>query len=156
MLKPVAFFPTMPESLNRDIETRDAILAPFFAKTEEARKGRGYPWAGYCGGIRYYEGLTVAALMLLASQGFVDLDEQQNESPTIREFLALGIRFPNDVTFHGYAVSTDRDDYRLSVEGLEVEGTRSPELKRALNTLKKNREPDEMRRDDTFLRFWWD
>lgn len=71
------------------------------------------------GGIERFSGLDVGRLDALLAAGHADPYERHNEAPSIaefREFLAAHPRF----TAHGYAVGPQRDDYRLSIEGVEL------------------------------------
>jgi len=71
------------------------------------------------GGTEQFYNLTLKKLLKLIEYKFVDLDETQNNSPPIREFLELLKKYPDEnVTLHGYIVSPERDDYRVSIEGL--------------------------------------
>jgi hypothetical protein len=93
---------------NMDQDRRDSLI-PF--KNDR--------WnAGYLGGIRRYEGLDVEVLGQLINEGFVDLEERQNNAPTIRRFYNFMKRYP-EFKAHGYVVDKEREDYRLSVEGVE-------------------------------------
>ena len=49
---------------------------------------------------------------------FIDLEDNQNNSPTVREFIEFMEKYP-DYTVMGYTVSIDRDDYRVSLDGIE-------------------------------------
>jgi len=47
-------------------------------------------------------------------------DNDLKKPPTIGEFWELLKKYPNErVTLHGYIVSPGRDDYRITIEGLE-------------------------------------
>lgn len=66
-----------------------------------------------------FDSLPVASLRLLIDEGFAELDDQQNEAPTLGEFLAFGDeREELGVTFMGYAVEPSRPDCRISIEGM--------------------------------------
>lgn len=67
-----------------------------------------------------YDNLTGDALDTLIKEGFADEDEQQNSCPCIREINAFLHAHPN-FTAHGYIVTPERSDYRVSIEG--VSGT---------------------------------
>lgn len=74
------------------------------------------------GGVKGFKGLSVEALNALVAEGFVDVEERQNSSPSVGEFLAFMREWP-EVKAHGYVVSPDRDDYRVSLEGVECDLT---------------------------------
>ena len=99
------------KELNRDIKTRDEVLF-----------GKYNPDRYHFGGIARFEGLDVETLKWLLEHNFADPDETQNDSPTIEEFLDFMERHP-EFTAHGYAVTDKRDDYRISIEGVETNET---------------------------------
>jgi len=67
--------------------------------------------------IVYYSCMDVGTLTQLISLGFADPEMTQNDSPTIEEFVEFMTRYPSCVA-HGYVVSPNRDDCRVSIEGL--------------------------------------
>lgn len=82
----------------------------------------------YSGGTERFQGLTLGIIEVLASEGFLDPNEQQNEAPTIRELVEFMGKYPNEpLTAHGYTVHSRRNDYRVSFEGLQYMGTNPPE-----------------------------
>ena len=84
----------------------------------EARRGEllGLEMASDFDIVRYH-GLTATNLAALVAEGFADPEETQNDSPSIGEFLAFMEGHPWALA-HGYAVGPQRDDYRVSVEGM--------------------------------------
>ena len=92
--------------LNKDVKSRDEII---FGKFEPKR---------YVGGIRRFDGLSLKKLKQLVELNFIDLEDYQNNSPTVREFIEFMEKYP-DYTVMGYTVSIDRDDYRISLDGIE-------------------------------------
>ena len=91
---------------NKQVKSRDTII---FGNYDEKR---------YMGGIARFEGLKLPELIALATEGFLDLQEMQNCAPCIGEFMEFMARY-SGYTAHGYVVSANRDDYRVSIEGLE-------------------------------------
>ena len=71
------------------------------------------------GGIVRFEGLGLRELETLVSEGFADPEDCQNHAPSLGEILAFMRRFP-DFTAHGYAVDPERNDYRVSIEGVHL------------------------------------
>ena len=69
------------------------------------------------GGVRYFNAMSVDTAKKLLDLNFIDPDDAQNLSPTAQEM----INFCDDGTdkwyLHGYVVSPDRDDCRISFEG---------------------------------------
>ena len=66
----------------------------------------------------HFEDLTLDKLDELIKKKFVDPDEQQNDAPSIGEFRDWMEQHPT-FTAHGYAVCHPREDYRVSIEGVE-------------------------------------
>ena len=72
----------------------------------------------YRGGWRRFENLSLDTLKQLVDQNYIDLDERQNNSPSVREIMEFMEKYP-DYTAHGYVISAKRPDYRVSLEGVE-------------------------------------
>ena len=72
----------------------------------------------YLGGIRRFESLSVSGLQNLLALNAIDPEEQHNCAPTTQEIYDF-MKDHDNFTAHGYAVSTSRDDYRISLEGVE-------------------------------------
>lgn len=92
--------------LNRDYEKRDKII---FGAYEPDK---------YYGGIRRFQRLDFGKMEELVANNFVDLDDAQNLAPTAGVFYSFLKKYP----FYyvgGYAVSPNRDDYRVSFDELE-------------------------------------
>ena len=98
-------------ALNTDIKSRDEIIF-----SDGYVKDKYYP-----GGIRKYTGLNVDKLRMLIDQNFADEDERQNECPSIGEIYKFMQKHPS-FTAHGYTVDIARDDYRVSIEGVDKGG----------------------------------
>ena len=107
----------MPQ-LNPDFEERDRLLF-----------GRAVSWADELTGVKRFRGLGGSALRELVARNFADPEESQNGSATLGDFLKFLEKHPQ-VTAHGYAVSPKREDYRVSLEGLEYDGAVSADLQR--------------------------
>jgi hypothetical protein len=71
------------------------------------------------GGIKSFGLIELDILEILFRERFIDPSDRQNESPTMQEFLGFMRKHPAAVA-HGYAVSPNRDDYRVTIEGLRV------------------------------------
>lgn len=69
----------------------------------------------YLGGIRRFQNIDVQTLNTLVAHNYIELSECQNDSPSTEEFLEYAKAHP-DIRFCGYAVSPDRDDYRITIE----------------------------------------
>jgi len=72
------------------------------------------------GGLQFLENLRPEGLNALLDNGFICPDECQNDSPSIAEYKAFAERHPDErtLTFFGYFVSPDRDDCRISLDGI--------------------------------------
>ena len=78
--------------------------------------------------------------------------DKQNEAPTLGEFLEF-MKLHPEFKAHGYIVSNDRDDRRITIEGLE--GTAKDEL--SLTEFKNLCEyADEFRCENGNCFSWWD
>lgn len=127
---------------NKDIETRDKII---YGRYREKK----YKY----GGTLHYEGLTVGTMKELMDQKFLDPEERQNSSPTVQEIYDFMCTYPG-YTAHGYTVSADRDDYRVSVEGvMKPEQAATPEECQAFLRLFEN--ADELRVEG-YMYCWFD
>jgi hypothetical protein len=71
-----------------------------------------------CGGITPFKGLSAANFKALIDEGFLDPHGAQNYSPEAHEFLSFIEEHPH-FTAHGYAVSPERGDCRVSIEGIQ-------------------------------------
>ena len=94
-----------PRPLRRNAENRDELI---FGE---------YNPDAYIGGVRYFENLSLDTLKTLLEKKYIEADERQNNSPTTAEIKAFMERYP-DYTAHGYAVSINRRDYRVTLEGV--------------------------------------
>ena len=75
----------------------------------------------YSGGYRSFDKLTLETLNKLIENGFVNLLDSQNNAPNIRDFASFMEKFlAEDVTAHGYLISPERTDYRITIVGLEA------------------------------------
>ena len=97
--------------LNKDVNRRDQIVF-----------GEPYNKSDYkFGGIVRFREMDLETLDTLFKENFIDPNETQNDSPTTLEIFEFMKAHP-DFTCHGYAVSPERDDYRISIEGVEYHG----------------------------------
>jgi len=98
------------ELTEEQFDDRDKMMEPFFitGPTDD----------DWFGGVRHYSDLDAATLKQLIAKGYADPEERQNRAPSIGEILEVIDRCP-ELTAHGYVVSRDRDDARISIEGVE-------------------------------------
>lgn len=74
----------------------------------------------YMGGVASFERLCIWDLEELIKNNFVDLDDSQNNSPTAKEFYNFVKNNGFSGDFHGYVVEKNRSDYRVTIEGIEI------------------------------------
>lgn len=130
---------------------------PLFNKdTKRRAEVLGIPDDYPSGGIRKFKNATVEQIKTLIDENFLAPSDRQNFSPTAGEFLDFMQNYP-EVRAHGYVVSPDRDDYRVTIEGLEC-----PEFKLTedsfglyINFVKLCRHADELEINSE-LYSWWD
>lgn len=130
---------------NKDQTTRDALMQPY-CSTGKYPTDLSKPYD-----IASFEGLPLKVLKQLLKLRFADPDETQNDSPSILEFVEY-LKANKDATVHGYIVSMDRPDYRVSIEGLHQP---SGDKKSIVNFVEFNRGADELDISGV-LRSWWD
>lgn len=136
------------KALNKDVNRRDELI---FGAYEPDK---------YSGGIRYFN-CDVNLLRQLVEEKFADPSETQNNSPSIQDMLDTFSDIADDtnVEFGGYAVSPDRDDYRVTIESVDVfvPKENENELSMLVETL---RYADEFSMDPTgdgfIIHAWWD
>ncbi len=74
----------------------------------------------YLGGVRHFECMRLEYVKELIEKGYLDPEDQQNFSPTAKEMIAFveALDHSEDWLFEGYAVSPDREDCRVTLDGL--------------------------------------
>lgn len=78
-------------------------------------------WREQGSGLLRFAGLDGrAAAQLLDRLPAQDLEDRQNDSPTLGAFLRSAAAHPDVVELHGYCVGPDRNDERFSVEGVLI------------------------------------
>ena len=76
------------------------------------------------GGTERFEGMTLKVINELVRNNFLDLAHSFNNSPTMGYFKNFMEKYPNEgLTAHGYQISPEREDYDVSIEGLEASST---------------------------------
>ena len=115
-----------------------------------------YDERNYHGGIRSFEKLDLATAASLLQKGYLSVDEQQNNSPTVGEILEFCTthELAKNWTLHGYAVSRDRADIRVSIEGIDGAGPFSTETIIAFAQL--FHDADEFDLDTDSAHCWYD
>ncbi len=106
------------------------------------------------GGAESFAGLSVGTMQTLIELGFLDPNGNQNGSPTIAEFLRFMKRFP-EFTAIGYATHPDRQDARVTIEGVEASGAiLSAEAAAEFRELAATADECDISTD--YARCWWD
>lgn len=120
------------EKITRDVscKERDTILW-----------GEPKDWSHSMSGIFSFRNLSAMKCRELLEKGFADPEDCQNSAPSFLEITEFLERNPN-FTGHGYAVSPDRNDYRVTIEGVEAHGP--------LSNSEKNEFVDLFRQADDF------
>ena len=117
----------------------------------------------YSGGIRRFDDLTIENLQELSGKKFIDEEDRQNEGPMVKKILSITSKIKeNDssakIFFHGYAVSPDRDDYRVSIDAITVSTENcniiEDEIYAPLREMCSN--ADDLDIDENELYAWWD
>ena len=125
-----------------NVNQRDRIL---FGEDYDPRK--------YLGGIRRFSDLDYNGLNELFRLGVIDPEDRQNDAPETSEFLEF-LRSNPGFTVHGYAVSPERDDYRVSLEGVNLDGDYT--FKELRDFVMMFRFADEFSIDKGGLHCWYD
>lgn len=128
--------------MNKDIKRRDEIIF-----------GEYKPDDYKFGGVKQFSGLPLETLKLLIEEGFLDPEDCQNNSPSAEEFMNFIEQHP-DFTAHGHAVDSTRDDYGVTIEGIELFGARSRETEREFVMFSQH--ADDFVFNDKALFCWWD
>lgn len=126
---------------NKDYKLRDSMLNCKFG--DDIDKDYDIFW---------FDGLDAIGLQRLVDLRFADVEEYQNSSPTIGEILEFLKKNPS-FTAHGYAVTPLRDDYRISIEGVEGKTDNRDEID---NFIKLFRHADDFRFESGYAYAWFD
>lgn len=103
--------------------------------------------------IAEFEDLDYLSLQELINAKFINPASRQNASPLFGDFLDFLSRYPSVKTF-GYAVSPNREDYRIALTGLTVDGQDvSKDLRACFAKFAKTADEIDLT-DDLYC--WWD
>ena len=124
--------------------------------TEEQDKERcelvGVDAKNFFGGCARFVGMTYKTLKTLVDKGYADPADNTNGSTTLGEYLEFMKEHPR-FKAHGYVISNDRDDRRITVEGIEAE---SVTIKEMVAFTDLDRMADEFEATQSYCRSWWD
>lgn len=137
-----------------DIPEREKIIHPYLSTygNDQSQKAK----ESWFGGKRDFKNMPVNAVEKLMNKGFLDPDGNQNGSWTAKEMLGFMKDMKKkgfDVRAHGYEISADRDDTRITIEGLmTADGKPIKDFEFIEEWMKFNEGADEM----DLTRSWWD
>lgn len=124
--------------------------------TEEQDKERrelvGVNDKNFFGGCASFSGMTYNTLQKLVDKGYADLEDNTNGSTTLGEYLDFMKEHPR-FKAHGYIVSNDREDRRVTVEGLEAGKVTIKEVE---DFIQLDRYADEFEATQDYCWSWWD
>jgi hypothetical protein len=131
-----------------DHRQRDLILKGFFDSKE------------YVGGTKRFSKLPLELLELLVLEGHTDPEDYQNNSPSIKDLLVFARQMSEKgyyFFFGGYAVSPSRDDYRVSIDTINIKYyfDNSNHLNNKIIE-KFFKDADEKDVEQGSMRFWYD
>lgn len=69
------------------------------------------------GGYTRYDFANIETLKTLIQKGYLNPHEAFNDSPCVFEFIEFMEKYP-EFKAHGYIVDNERDDRRISIEGV--------------------------------------
>jgi len=87
-------------------------------------------------GIGHFSGLTPERYEKLLAHGFIVPDDCQNYSPPADEMYNF-CKLKSGFTMHGYAVSREREDCRISIEGVEGRADTLPAIASFVNSFRR-------------------
>lgn len=137
-----------------EIPEREQLIHPYLrtygmVKTQEEKE----KWSG---GLRYFKNMPIEVVEQLMKKKFLNPKDRQNVSPTAQEMLDFMKKMKKlgfDVRAHGYEISADRDDTRVTIEGvMTADEDVIHDSKFRKEWVKFNAEADEL----NFKRSWWD
>lgn len=123
-----------PEKLRKRPGKKDDLVRKRWkdaARREQIIYHRDYKPENYPdNGVLYFSRLPVAVARQLVAEGLLDPQFRYNESPSVEEMLAFCSGEDEDIWFfHGYTVTADRWDSRVTLDGFESFVPPAPERK---------------------------
>jgi hypothetical protein len=127
--------------INKDYNLRDEIL------------GLEIDWSNKQNDIAYFDNLDIRTLERLINDNFIDPNEAQNAAPFVKDIFIFMSKNPH-VFASGYLIGPYRDDYRISIDGLNVPSKFVTEdIKNKF--LEFCRDADEIDQENGLMS-WWD
>ena len=124
-------------TMNYDL--RERILKPYVSSNDSADPN--------------FKGIPLDVVEELIRGNFLEL-ESWNECPGVTEIFLPFLRRNPTFTAHGYVISEERDDTRVTIEGLEKDGTLTKE--ELIDFAMTFRYADEFELSDDYARCWYD
>jgi len=137
------------------IPAREKILKPYLYSYWKKE----YPKTKWSGGLRHISNVPLSVLEKLVKKDFLNLKEQQNYSPSTKEFMQFMKKWKkHDIRAHGYEISAKRVDTRITLEGLMTPNfKRIDDLKFQKDWKKFNKTGGDAPADElSDTRSWWD
>lgn len=106
----------------------------------------------FFGGCASFSGLTYTTLKKLVDKGYADPEDNVNGSTTLGEYLEFLKTHPR-FRVHGYIVSNEREDRRVTIEGLAGGNVTQDDL---YDFIALERHADEFEATLSYCRSWWD
>lgn len=107
----------------------------------------------YSGGVRGFHDVDLETLVRLRDEQFLDIYEQHNCAPEIGDIMEFLADHENFLV-GGYAVSANREDYRVSIDTIYCEG--DYDYKDIFDFVKVFRFADEFVANEETLYAWFD
>lgn len=109
----------------------------------------------YMGGLRRFDNLSLDQINQLDELGAINRNDCQNNAPSAGEMIDfLRSRDTEGWYVHGYCISPERSDFRISFEGVVKKS--SPTRKDIIDFAKRFKWADEFDIDENGLRCWYD
>jgi hypothetical protein len=121
-------------------ELREKLLEPYYSE-------------GELGGLRYFNCLPLNVLDELIIHNFVEMEEWNFCGGVTELFLPFLRRNPQ-FTAHGYAVMKEREDIRVTIEGVERSAILT--MDEIIDFATTFRSADEMELATDYARCWYD
>lgn len=125
-----------------------------FTETQDKERCKlcGVEYGNFAGGCARFGGMTYKTLKKLVDKGYADISDNTNDSTALGEYLEFMEEHPR-FKAHGYIVSNDRDDRRITIEGLEAKNVTINEMVAFTNF---DRFADEFEATQKYCWSWWD
>ncbi len=111
-----------------------------------------FDYPKYIGGLEHFEDLKADQLEALVKENFIDPAYQYKLGPTVQAFLDF-MKTHEDVWAHGFAITTDREDARVVIEGLMYYGRSTDALKKDFEAFCSTAADVKIEKDELFS--WW-